>query len=266
MFGKKPDLSHLRVLGCKCYVHIPNSNRQKLDQKCYEAIFIGYPGGTKGYKVYDVKKDRFMISRDVSFFENKFPFREKSKQDDVMQTDNTIIREDNEEFEEQNDEEMERSEEGIERQNNEVRETLFEPENTTINRGNEESEESRETITNYHQPESTENVEQVGEIQTQSSSKTYEDLFMENVKNLGPRRQRRIPKRFSVDVCPVIDSLTSEIDEPNGIEDALNSEHSKHWKDAMISEYTSLMENDTWELLPPEDRRESKCRWFSLGL
>ena len=114
-------------------MHIPNSNRQKLDQKSYEAIFIAYPDGTKGYKVYDVKKDRFMISRDVSFFESKFPFREKSKQDNVMQTDNTIIREDNEEFEEQNDEEMKRSEEGIERQNNDVRQTLFEPENTTIN-------------------------------------------------------------------------------------------------------------------------------------
>ena len=84
LFGKKPDLSHLRVLGCKCYVHIPNSNRQKLDQKSYEAIFIGYPDGTKGYKVYDVKKDRFMISRDVTFFESKFLFCEKSKQDDVM--------------------------------------------------------------------------------------------------------------------------------------------------------------------------------------
>lgn len=46
----------------------------------------------------------------------------------------------------------------------------------TINPGNEESEVSAET--NYHQPESTENVEQVGEMQTQSSSKTYEDSFM----------------------------------------------------------------------------------------
>ena len=71
LFGKKPDLFHLRVLGCKCYVHILNSNRQKLDQKSYEAIFIGYPDGTKGYKVYDVKKDRFMINRDVSCFESK---------------------------------------------------------------------------------------------------------------------------------------------------------------------------------------------------
>ena len=48
LFANKP---HLRVLGCKCYVHTPNNNRQKLDQKCYEAIFIGYQHGTKGYKV-----------------------------------------------------------------------------------------------------------------------------------------------------------------------------------------------------------------------
>ena len=59
---------------------------------------------------------------------------------------------------------------------------------STINQ--RESEERAETITNYHQPDSKENVEQVGEMQTQPSSKTYEDLFMENVKKFGPRRQR----------------------------------------------------------------------------
>ena len=246
LFGKKPDISHLRVLGCKCFVHIPDSNRRKLDQKSYEAIFIGYPDGTKGYKVYDVKKDRFMISHDVTFFESKFPFCEKSKQDGVKQKGNTIINEeDNEEIEEQNDEEIERSEENMEKEDNEVRETLFESQDMTINPVNEESEQS----------ESIENVEQVGEVQTQSSSRTYEDLFMENVRNLGPMRRRRIPKRFSDDACPAVDSLTSEIDEPSGIEDALKSEHSKHWKDAMISEYTSLMENETWELVPPEENQ-----------
>ena len=33
----------------------------------------------------------------------------------------------------------------------------------------------------------------------------------------------------------------------------MNSEDSKHCKDAMISEYTSLMENNTWELVFPEE-------------
>ena len=42
----------------------------------------------------------------------------------------------------------------------------------------------------------------------------------------------------------------------------MNSEHSKHWKDAMISEYTSLMENDTWELVPPDENQNVvDSRW-----
>ena len=86
----------------------------------------------------------------------------------------------------------------------------------TINPGNEESEVS--TKTNYHQPESTENVEQVEEMQTPSSSKNYEDSCMENVRNLGPMGQRRIPKRFSDDACPAIDLF-------NNNDAILNFEH-----------------------------------------
>ena len=123
-----------------------------------------------------------------------------------------------------------------------------------------EGEATNERIANVNQPTNPENVEQVGE--TQSSVKTYEDLFMENVKNLGPTRQRRAPGRFSDHASPATESLTSEIDEPNGLEDALNSEHSEHWKDAMISEYSSLMENETWELVvPSKDKNVVGSRW-----
>ena len=74
-----------------------------------------------------------MISHDVTFFESKFPFCEKFKQDDVMQKVNTtLIGDDHEENEEQNHEEIERSEENVERANDDVRETLFEPEDMTI--------------------------------------------------------------------------------------------------------------------------------------
>ncbi len=281
LFRKKPDISHLRILGCKCYVHIPNNNRRKLDQKSYEAIFIGYPDGIKGYKVYDMEKNRFMISREVTFFESKFPYRKESKLDGVMQPDNTIVREENKEIEEANDEEIERSEEDIERSNDEEierseediersEEDIERPNDEEIERSVEDVERQNDRVrettnsredeerevsseTNLYQHTSADNVEQEGEMQTQSCSKTYEDLFMKNVKNIGPVRQRRIPRRFSDNTCPAVDSLTSEIDEPNGIEDALNSEHSEHWMDAMISEYSSLIENETWELVPPEE-------------
>jgi hypothetical protein len=32
-YGKKPDVSNLRVFGCTAYVHVPDASRQKLDQK-----------------------------------------------------------------------------------------------------------------------------------------------------------------------------------------------------------------------------------------
>ena len=35
-------------------------------------MFIGYPPDTKGYKLYDVESKKFMRSKDVVFYENKF--------------------------------------------------------------------------------------------------------------------------------------------------------------------------------------------------
>lgn len=54
------------------YVHISDNQRKKLDAKAHKAIFVGYPPGVKGYKLYDVEKKKFVISRDVQFFEENF--------------------------------------------------------------------------------------------------------------------------------------------------------------------------------------------------
>ena len=71
-YQKKPDVSNLRVFGSICYVHIPDVLRKKLDPKSYKAVFLGYPEGTKGYKVYDVEKQAFNRSHSVIFHEGKF--------------------------------------------------------------------------------------------------------------------------------------------------------------------------------------------------
>ena len=54
------------------YVHVPDNQRRKLDAKAHKAIFVGYPSGVKGYKLYDLEKKKFVVSRDVQFFENNF--------------------------------------------------------------------------------------------------------------------------------------------------------------------------------------------------
>ena len=46
-----------KVFGCKCFAHVPKSQRDKLDPKAIKSIFVGYPSTQKGYKCYSPKKE-----------------------------------------------------------------------------------------------------------------------------------------------------------------------------------------------------------------
>jgi len=48
---KRPDVSHLRVFGCRAWAYNPAKLRRKGDSRGTPAVFIGYPAGTKGYRV-----------------------------------------------------------------------------------------------------------------------------------------------------------------------------------------------------------------------
>ena len=92
LFGRRPDISNLRVFGCVSYIHVPDSQRRKLDAKAHRAIFVGYPPGVKGYKLYDLEKKKFIVSRNVQFFEENFDHSdEKVKSDDAGQADLKFI-------------------------------------------------------------------------------------------------------------------------------------------------------------------------------
>ena len=71
-FGVKPDVGHLRVFGSDVYVHIPEVKRRKLDKKALKGVFVGYPVGTKGYKIFDPESRKMLCSRDVTFCAKSF--------------------------------------------------------------------------------------------------------------------------------------------------------------------------------------------------
>ena len=54
------------------YTHIPDHQRKKFEEKSRKCIFVGYPDGTKGFKLYDLTKEAFIRSRDVIFEERTF--------------------------------------------------------------------------------------------------------------------------------------------------------------------------------------------------
>ncbi|KAJ5124616.1 Reverse transcriptase RNA-dependent DNA polymerase [Penicillium bovifimosum] len=73
LYGKKPDLSNLRALGCQCWHLIPNEKRAtKLDPHMDEARFIAYDEGDS-YVLYNIRTKKIVRSRHVIFNENPAP-------------------------------------------------------------------------------------------------------------------------------------------------------------------------------------------------
>ena len=68
------DISNLRVFRCLCYINTLKANRQKLDARAHPCIFIGFKTHTKGYLVYDLHSNDVTVSRNVTFYEDHFPY------------------------------------------------------------------------------------------------------------------------------------------------------------------------------------------------
>ncbi|KAH9686485.1 Integrase catalytic domain-containing protein [Citrus sinensis] len=62
--GVSADYKHLRIFGCITYVHVKQG---KLDSRALKGVFVGYPEGVKGYKVWCDATHKCIISRDVTF-------------------------------------------------------------------------------------------------------------------------------------------------------------------------------------------------------
>ena len=43
------NISHIRIFGCKVYVHIPDEKCRKLDVKSLKCVFLGYASNRKAF-------------------------------------------------------------------------------------------------------------------------------------------------------------------------------------------------------------------------
>ena len=66
--GKDPDVSHLRVFGCRAYAHINKERRKKAEPKSVEGIFLGY-ADERGYVIWDPRTGTTHITKRASFHE-----------------------------------------------------------------------------------------------------------------------------------------------------------------------------------------------------
>lgn len=71
---RPPLYNHLKSFGYMCYPTILKRHNDKFEPRTTPHIFVGYPFGTKGYKVLDLTINRLSVSRDVVFHKTVFPF------------------------------------------------------------------------------------------------------------------------------------------------------------------------------------------------
>lgn len=73
LYGTKPMLTHLRVLGCLCFAKVLFKT-DKMAPRSKESVHMGYSETQKGYILLDLTSHNFFVSRDVIFKETVFPF------------------------------------------------------------------------------------------------------------------------------------------------------------------------------------------------
>ena len=68
--GHPANYENLRIFGCVAYAHVKQG---KLEPRAKKCIFLRYPEGVKGYKLWYVEEgnQKMIISRDVTFNENE---------------------------------------------------------------------------------------------------------------------------------------------------------------------------------------------------
>ncbi|KAE8707707.1 hypothetical protein F3Y22_tig00110377pilonHSYRG00170 [Hibiscus syriacus] len=69
--GKRASYNHLKVFGCRAFVHIPKYEIAKLDAKMKECIYLCSPKDEFGYRLWDPVNKKVVHIRDIVFFEDQ---------------------------------------------------------------------------------------------------------------------------------------------------------------------------------------------------
>ena len=82
-YGRKPDLSDLKIFSSIALIHILDENRQKLDPKSKKCILVGYSLEQKRYKYFNPSTRKVHMSRDVDIFNESYLALSKPIEEEV---------------------------------------------------------------------------------------------------------------------------------------------------------------------------------------
>ncbi|GJX81552.1 integrase, catalytic region, zinc finger, CCHC-type containing protein [Tanacetum coccineum] len=221
----------LRIFGSVAYSHV---NQGKLKPRAIKCIFLGYPDGVKGYRLWrlDDVKPRIIISRDVVFNENLM-YKDTLKGAGAAGSRKEV------EFE-------------VELQGSRV-ELTVDP-HTEENPGNKDEEQDEEP--------QQQNLDNYVLVHDRAKITITIPVRYRDEGNISLSR----PSGSKVDdMAAYALAIAEEEDTHKSIifHEAINSSENDEWVRAMEEETSSLKKNHTWELVDqPHGQKLVRCKWL----
>ncbi|KAK9073638.1 hypothetical protein SSX86_007962 [Deinandra increscens subsp. villosa] len=254
LYKQNPDYTFLRVFGCQCFPYLRPYNPHKMDFRSTPCVFLGYSPVHHGYRCFDPFTEWVYIARHVRFNEHVFPFQSSSTsnqpspiipcnspyttfmQTPPFPTPSTAV--------------------------NEPEPPTPSPPNSPPPSTNS-SPMGSPTPTNTSIPESGSPSSSTSSASPSSSSSNASTPSpppspptRTRPKHLRPNPKRRIPFDPSANLA----TTSPPTFEPTSF--TIASKYPE-WRQAMEDEYSALVQNGTWLLVPPVDGTNIvDCKWI----
>jgi len=248
VFQKSPDMKNMRVFGCLVYFLTPKELRKKWDSKSKRGIFLGYEESAKAYRVYDLNTNQVTISRDVDFDEttmgsNSNSFKFEDIQDVYEDSDS-----DSEDYGIPNTTPR-RNDETISGVQNQDSQHPTPTQNT-------DSHEVRINMPVPFTPDKRKRSDLRQNII--ESDEDDQNLAQDQIRRSA--RKKRYPTEYWKAWANAVEF--KDIYEPQSYQDAINSEQSIHWNEAMENEWKSLIDRNVFEITQlPKSKKTIGCKW-----
>lgn len=233
IFGKPPNLSNLRVFGCKAYVQTPKAETKKLDPRAWIGIHVGYDElNWRCYRIYKPDTGSVRHSVHVTFDESSFPSPTEA-----------ITRE---------------ADEFVEMPIVGTGGALPVPSATAAGRTEDQVVQEAQ---GGEPPAGGGPEEGAGEAAVRVPLLPRAARLMDGAAlTIDTDLFEDVPKESHGDILALSAAMIS--DDPKSFKEAMRSDLADEWMGAMKREYNSLLENKTWELVErPKNVNVIGSRW-----